>query len=64
MNIEVSVKNEDEILAEVRKFLRQEARRRVADCPQRIGKRFAQVEFPPVNVMFGRRLPAVQINFV
>jgi len=49
LNIEITIANEQEIIERYRLFLRSEARMIVADCPDRVGKRYAQVTFPGVE---------------
>lgn len=49
MNIEVTVINEQKIVEQFRASLRREARRLVADAPDRIGRRYAGVTFADVE---------------
>lgn len=68
MNIQVSVGNEDELVAEYRAFLRKQARSIVAGRPERVGKQFARVTF--LNLVIERLVlkvtedEAIKVDFV
>lgn len=47
--IEVTVAEEDRLIDAYRKHLRAEARRLVADDPERVGKHYALVHFPSID---------------
>lgn len=49
MTLDVTVTDEARLVAAYREHLRREARRIVADHPDRLGKHFARVTFPPIR---------------
>lgn len=48
-HIDVTVNDEGRLVAAYREHLRHEARRIVADHPDRGGKHYARVTFPPIR---------------
>lgn len=50
MNIQITVADEDRLVAIFREHLAREARRAVTESPDRVGKRYARVTMP--NIQF------------